>query len=75
MWPQKYDPGMTPMKATHTPYRKFRLDEPTWKAFGEAVGEEQRSADLRAYIEWRIAHPDAELPRRPRRRVAPEGEE
>lgn len=71
MWPHGYPAQMTPMKATHTPYRKFRLAEDEWKAYGEAVGDDQRSADLRAYIEWRVAHPDAELPKRPRaKRVA-----
>lgn len=55
------------MKSTHTPYRKFRLDEETWRQYGETVGEDQRSADLRAYIEWRIAHPEVELPKHTRR--------
>lgn len=60
------------MKPTHTPYRKFRLDEETWRQYGETVGEDQRSADLRAYIEWRNAHPDTELPKRARKARAAE---
>ncbi|MBB3098933.1 hypothetical protein FHR83_006639 [Actinoplanes campanulatus] len=42
--------------------RRFRLDEQTWKDYGELVGDAGRSADLKAYIEWRLDNPDTPLP-------------
>jgi hypothetical protein len=49
--------------------RRFRLDQETWKAYGELVGDGGRSADLKAYIDWRLDNPGVPLPGR--RRVAP----
>jgi len=45
----------------HTPIRRFRLPDEEWERYAEVVGERQRSADIVAYIRWRIAHPDAKL--------------
>jgi hypothetical protein len=44
--------------------RRFRADDELWAAYTAVVGERRRSADLRAYIEWRIEHPDQPLPGR-----------
>lgn len=58
------------MKDTHTPWRKFRLAADLWDRFGEIVGINRRSDDLRAYVEWRVEHPDTALPKRGRRPAA-----
>ncbi|AEV86675.1 hypothetical protein ACWT_5658 [Actinoplanes sp. SE50] len=42
--------------------RRFRMDEETWKEYGKLVGDAGRSADLKAYIEWRLDNPDTPLP-------------
>ncbi|WP_250029694.1 hypothetical protein [Paractinoplanes maris] len=42
--------------------RRFRLDQDTWDEYGELVGNGGRSADLKAYIEWRLDNPDTPLP-------------
>lgn len=46
----------------HSELRRFRLDLETWKAYGEVVGDGGRSADLKAYIDWRIDNPTTPLP-------------
>ncbi len=47
--------------------RRFRLDQETWEAYGELVGNGARSADIKAYIAWWREHPDT--PRRGKRRL------
>lgn len=42
--------------------RRFRLDKETWDAYGELVGDGGRSADLKAYIDWRLDNPTVPLP-------------
>lgn len=44
--------------------RKFRVHEDLWKPYAHIFIEDERkiSADIRAYIAWRIAHPDLPLP-------------
>jgi hypothetical protein len=42
--------------------RRFRADDQLWAAYTEVVGEQRRSADIRAYLEWRIEHPGEPLP-------------
>ncbi len=44
-----------------TPQRPIRVDNETWDAYGAAVGERKRSEDLKAYIEWRLRNPTADL--------------
>jgi hypothetical protein len=54
--------------------RRLRVDDDTWDAYTEIVGERGRSADLKAYINWRIDNPTAPLPGRrrgPVRKVGP----
>jgi hypothetical protein len=46
--------------------RRFRLDQATWDLYTEIVGERGRSADLKAYISWRIDNPTTPLPGRRR---------
>jgi len=46
--------------------RRFRLDQATWDLYTEIVGERGRSADLKAYINWRIDNPATPLPGRRR---------
>lgn len=42
--------------------RRFQVDEDLWEAYARVVGNGGRSADLRRYMEWRVAHPDEPLP-------------
>lgn len=42
--------------------RRFRLDQDTWEEYGELVGDGGRSADLKAYVEWRLENPTTPLP-------------
>jgi len=42
--------------------RRFRLDKETWDSYGELVGDGGRSADLKAYIDWRLDNPTVPLP-------------
>lgn len=46
--------------------RKLRVDRELWEAYTEIVGNGGRSADLRAYIEWRVDNPTTPLPGRRR---------
>lgn len=46
--------------------RRFRLDQDTWDLYTQIVGERGRSADLKAYIAWRIDNPATPLPGRRR---------
>ncbi len=45
---------------------KLRVDSGLWKEYAEVVGDLGRSADLRAYIEWRVDNPTTPLPGRRR---------
>lgn len=40
------------------------IPDALWLAFAAVVGDKNRAADLRAYIEWRIENPTAKLPAR-----------
>lgn len=54
--------------------RRLRVDDDTWEAYTEIVGERGRSADLKAYINWRIDNPETPLPGRrrgPTKKVGP----
>lgn len=44
--------------------RRFRADDELWEAYTAVVGERRRSADIRAYLEWRVENPDTPLPGR-----------
>lgn len=46
--------------------RRVRIDTDLWRAYAEIVGNGGRSADLKAYIEWRIDNPTTPLPGRRR---------
>lgn len=46
--------------------RKLRVDKETWDLYTEIVGARGRSADLKAYINWRIDNPATPLPGRRR---------
>ena len=46
--------------------RRIRIDDETWEAYAEIVGDGGRSADRRAYIDWRLDNPTAPLPGRRR---------
>lgn len=55
--------------------RRLRVDEQLWAAYSEIVGDAGRSADLKAYIEWRVDNPTTPLPGRrrgPVKKVRPE---
>ena len=52
--------------APNTDIRRLRVDEELWDAYAEIVGNGGRSADLRAYIEWRVDNPTTPLPGRRR---------
>lgn len=44
--------------------RRFRADDELWAAYTAVVGEGARSADIKAYLEWRVENPDKPLPGR-----------
>jgi hypothetical protein len=46
--------------------RKIRIDQDTWDAYAEVVGDAGRSGDIKAYIDWRIDNPATPLPGRRR---------
>jgi hypothetical protein len=46
--------------------RRVRVERDLWDAYTEIVGDGGRSADLRAYIEWRVDNPTTPLPGRRR---------
>lgn len=63
--PQKidtYDAGVP----DSSDIRRLRVDDDTWTAYTDIVGERGRSADLKAYIAWRIDNPSTPLPGRRR---------
>jgi hypothetical protein len=49
--------------APKTPLRTFRLEDDLWRDFGAATDD--RSAAVRAFVEWYVRRPGARLPRRP----------
>lgn len=42
--------------------RRLRVPDDLWDAYTEIVGNGGRSADLKAYIEWRVDNPTKPLP-------------
>ncbi|GIM90346.1 GIY-YIG nuclease family protein [Paractinoplanes toevensis] len=42
--------------------RRLRLLDSVWIEYGTLVGDSGRSADIQAYIEWRLDNPDTPLP-------------
>jgi hypothetical protein len=59
--------GQRPYPALMAPtsdVRRFRADDELWAAYTAVVGEGQRSADIKAYLEWRVENPDKPLPGR-----------
>lgn len=50
----------------NTDVRRLRVEKTLWDAYTEIVGDGGRSADLKAYIEWRVDNPTAPLPGRRR---------
>lgn len=42
--------------------RRVRVDQDLWRAYAEIVGDGGRSADIKAYIEWRVDNPTTPLP-------------
>lgn len=46
--------------------RRLRVDDDLWDAYTAIVGNAGRSADLKAYIEWRVDNPTTPLPGRRR---------
>lgn len=64
----RYDQRV-PNPENFTPQRPIRVPDDAWNAYGAIVGERDRSADLKAYIEWRLAHPTAPLPPVPEEQV------
>lgn len=54
-----------PNPENFTPPRQVRIEEDLWRRLGELVGDRERSADLKKYIAWRVANPNAALPDAP----------
>jgi hypothetical protein len=46
--------------------RRLRVPDDLWDAYTEIVGNGGRSADLKAYMEWRVDNPTTPLPGRRR---------
>lgn len=59
-------PRWTRPPAPHDNIRPFRVEDDLWRAYTEIVGDGGRSADLKAYIEWRVDNPTTPLPGRRR---------
>lgn len=53
------DPG-----ADAGPVRKMRVEDALWVPYAAAVGGQDCSADLRAYMAWRVKNPSTPLPGR-----------
>jgi hypothetical protein len=77
-----YDDRM-PNPDNATPQRPIRIADEPWDDYGRIVGERERSADLKTYIDWRRTHPYVDLNTIPgeqvldlfvRVRIAPTGE-
>lgn len=45
--------------------RQVRIPPPLWREFGQAVGDDNRSAVLRDFMRWFVGEPGARKPRRP----------
>lgn len=63
-----------PVTADSRDIRRLRVPDELWDAYSEIVGNAGRSADLKAYMEWRVDHPSTPLPGRrrgPVRKVKP----
>ena len=52
------------LMAPESDVRRFRADKELWDAYTAVVGEGSRSADIKAYLEWRVENPEAPLPGR-----------
>lgn len=57
-YPAKYPRHMAERKDM----RRLRVDDDLWVAYTEIVGNAGRSADIKAYIEWRVDNPTMPLP-------------
>lgn len=44
--------------------RRIRVEKALWEAYADVVGNGGRSADIKAYIAWRVDNPDTPLPGR-----------
>lgn len=60
---------MPPTDRHSTPAHCIRISTTQWDAYGHTVGTDRRSADLRAYIQWRLDNPTTPLPH-PKRRTS-----
>lgn len=58
----KINPYPESVPADSSDLRRFRLDQESWDAYGKLVGNGGRSADLKAYIDWRLDNPTVPLP-------------
>jgi hypothetical protein len=50
------------MAVADSDIRRIRVDAESWAAYAEIVGDAGRSADIKAYIEWRLDNPTTPLP-------------
>lgn len=65
-WVQPYPGGVATRRL-----KRLEIDDDLWERYAGVVGNSGRAADLREYIDWRVAHPDEPLPgmwRGPRRK-------
>jgi hypothetical protein len=60
--PRAYPDGMP----DSSDIRRLRVPQDVWDLYTEIVGDGGRSADLKAYIEWRVDNPTTPLPGRRR---------
>jgi hypothetical protein len=59
------------VKDTHTKHRPIRVDAELWTAFGQLVGDRNRSAVIREFIRWYVGERGAKLPRPPKADAEP----
>ncbi|MEH0586210.1 hypothetical protein QA942_19820 [Streptomyces sp. B21-106] len=48
----------------HTPLRPLRIPDDEWEAFGQLVGDRNRTQAVREFIRWRLRWPGNSQPAR-----------
>ncbi len=60
-----YDGPMAKQKTDgHTPLRPLRIPDDEWEAFGQLVGDRNRTQAVREFIRWRLRWPASKQPER-----------
>lgn len=57
----------------HTPLRQTRIPDDEWEAFGQSVGDRERTRVLREFIRWHLRWPGNTQPARAAEQVGGPG--